>query len=192
MRRPFTLGEADVEDVHLLGRVAAGDQRAYALLFDRHSAPALGLLLRILGERGTAEEVLQETFLQVWQQAERYAPSLATPRGWILMMARSRALDRLRSRDARQRRELHVGQRQEPSLAPVGTGNLEAEERRRQVAAALAELPAEQRECLELAFFEGLTHTQIAERLSTPLGTVKSRILLGMNKLRSTLAPYSS
>jgi RNA polymerase sigma-70 factor (ECF subfamily) len=180
------------EDVHLLGRAAAGDRDAFARLFDRHGSVTLGLLTRMLGERSSAEEVLQETFLQVWQQARRYEPRLARPRAWILMIARSRALDRLRSQSARERREDVVARWDAASSGPVGIRNLEQEERRRAVAAALDALPAEQRQAIELAFFGGLTHSQIAERLAAPLGTVKSRILLGMNKLRQSLASYSS
>ena len=107
------------------------------------------------------------------------------------MMARSRALDRLRSRSARQRREDEVMRDVPAAAEPTGTAAIEADERRRHVVEALGALPPEQRECVELAFFGGLTHTQIADRLQAPLGTVKSRILLGMNKLRQSLASYS-
>jgi RNA polymerase sigma-70 factor (ECF subfamily) len=179
------------EDLHLLGRVGAGDRDAFARLFDRHAGVALGLLTRMLGERASAEEVLQETFLQVWQQAARYEPRLARPRAWILMIARSRALDRLRAQGARARRENVVARGDAAASGALGTAHLEREERRRAIAAALDTLPVEQRQAIELAFFGGLTHTQIAERLGAPLGTVKSRILLGMNKLRQSLAAYS-
>src|SRR5688500_18887867 len=181
------------EEIFLLGRIAAGDREAFAQLFDQQAPTVLGLLTRLLRDHGRAEEVLQETFLQVWQQAGRYRPELARPRSWILMMARSRALDGIRARQSRERREEAVerweGARVE---APVGTTGLEVDEHRRRVAAALAVLPAEQRQCIELAFFDGLTHSEIAQRLAAPLGTVKSRILLGMNKLRHALGAYSS
>jgi RNA polymerase sigma-70 factor (ECF subfamily) len=177
------------EDDYLMGRVAAGDRDAFARLFDRHSPVVLGLLVRILGRRSEAEEILQEVFLQVWRQADRYEPGRSTPRGWILVLARSRALDHLRSREARQRREHEISagnaNREEP---PLGTEGLEASERREQVSSALELLPPEQRRCIELAFFEGLTQTQIASRLEAPLGTVKSRIHLGMSKLRQVLS----
>jgi RNA polymerase sigma-70 factor (ECF subfamily) len=191
MQQPISTSAAVADDVLLMGRVAARDPEAYARLFDQHAAPALGLLVRMLGDRGLAEEVLQDTFLQVWEQADRYRPALASPRGWILMLARSRALDRLRSQQARGRREEAVGRDEVRSAPADGVERLEADERPREVVSALAALPAEQRQCLELAFFEGLTHTQIAARLDAPLGTVKSRILLGMNKLRQALASYS-
>jgi RNA polymerase sigma-70 factor (ECF subfamily) len=181
------------EDLLLVGRMAGGDGEALARLYDRHASLVLGLLTRMLADRGAAEEILQETFLQVWQQAQRFRAEIGRPRAWILMIARSRALDRMRSQGARARREDAV-YRSDPVTAaePVGTAALESSERRRSVRSALETLPHEQRQALELAFFEGLTHTQIAERLATPLGTVKSRILLGMGKLRQSLATYSA
>jgi RNA polymerase sigma-70 factor (ECF subfamily) len=179
-----------LEDSFLVGRISAGDQQAFARFFDLHSPAVLGLLFRILGGQGEAEEVLQEVFLQVWQQAHRYEPGRSTPRGWLLMLARSRALDRLRRREARSRREQEAAtDASYPRLAiPIGTERLESAEQRDRVNSALNLLSVEQRKCIELAFFEGLTHTQIAERLAAPLGTVKSRILLGMNKLRQALS----
>jgi RNA polymerase sigma-70 factor, ECF subfamily len=178
-----------VEDIQLMDRIATGDREAFARMFDRHSPAVLGLLLRILGSRSEAEEILQEVFLQVWRQAGRYESSRSTPRGWMLVLARSRALDSVRSREARQRREIEVstdgGSSESP---PIGTDGLEERERKQQVSSALGLLPPEQRRCIELAFFEGLTQTQIASRLDAPLGTVKSRIHLGMNKLRQVLS----
>lgn len=170
-------------------RVAAGDTAAFASVFDRHSPVVLGVLVRLLRNRSEAEEVLQDVFLQVWRDARRYRPSRATPRGWMLMLARSRAIDRLRSRQARQRREERRSLESTGDRAhqPVAPGRLEDEERRRRVGGALAELPDEQRRCIELAYYEGLSHSQIAERLNAPLGTVKSRLLLAMKKLRVTL-----
>ena len=179
-----------LEDIQLMGSIRAGDREAFARLFDRHSPAVLGLLLRILGSRAESEEVLQDVFLQVWRQAGRYEPARATPRGWILVLARSRALDVVRSRESRRRRESDLAtDATQPAAeaAPAGTARIEEDERRRQVHSALDRLPAEQRRCIELAFFEGLTQTQIANRLEAPLGTVKSRIHLGMNKLREAL-----
>lgn len=168
-------------------RIADRDGGALAGLFERHAPVTLGLLQRILGGRGEAEEVLQEVFLQIWMQADRYDGARSTPRGWILMLARSRALDRLRRRESARRREEIVGEEAGEMVSPLGTERLESLEVKRQVSSALGALSPDQRRCIELAFFEGLTHTQIAERLEAPLGTVKSRILLGMNKLRQAL-----
>jgi RNA polymerase sigma-70 factor (ECF subfamily) len=180
----------ELEDSFLIGQISAGDQEAFGRFYDLHSAAVLGLVSRVLGSRGEAEEVLQEVFLQVWRQSDRYESARSTPRGWLLMLARSRALDRLRRRDARGRHEQEaVADAAFPHLvSPLGTRRLEEVERRDRVHSALNLLSPEQRRCIELAFFEGLTHTQIAERLAAPLGTVKSRILLGMNKLRQALS----
>ena len=177
-----------LNETDLLRRIATGDGDALSRLFELHSPVVLGLLVRMLGGRAEAEEVLQETFLQVWMQADRYEESRSSPRGWILMLARSRALDRLRRRTSRERREDEVAAGEGVAVRPVGTARLEAAEQRTRIGTALGVLSPEQRHCIELAFFEGLTHTQIAERLKAPLGTVKSRILLGMNKLRQALS----
>lgn len=177
-----------LSETDLLRRIATGDGDALSRVFELHSPVVLGLLVRMLGGRAEAEEVLQEVFLQVWMQADRYEESRSSPRGWILMLARSRALDRLRRRVSRQRREDEVAAAEGVAVHPVGTERLEAVEQRSRVGAALGVLSPDQRHCIELAFFEGLTHTQIAERLKAPLGTVKSRILLGMNKLRQALS----
>lgn len=181
------LGGDDVDDVYLVGRAAAGDRDAFAELYDRHAPLVLGLLTRMLG-REEAEEVLQEAFLQAWRQAARYRAELAAPRGWLVTIARSRALDRLRSRRTRETREETVG-RERPLAVDAAATSAAAEEResRERVRAALAGIPVEQRRCIELAFYEGLTHSEIAARLDAPLGTVKSRILLGMNRLRQSL-----
>ncbi|MFN7963901.1 MAG: sigma-70 family RNA polymerase sigma factor [Thermoanaerobaculia bacterium] len=181
------LAEASV-DAALLAEVAAGEASALATLYDQHSSRVLGLLHRMLGDGGEAEEVLQEVFLQVWRDAGHYRPERASVRGWILMLARSRALDRLKSDTARSRREEAVGCEDAARVVlPLGSARLERHEARRQVRGALATLPAEQRQALELAFFEGLTHTEVAARLGAPLGTVKSRILLGMRRLKKLL-----
>jgi RNA polymerase sigma-70 factor, ECF subfamily len=179
---------SEAEDLQLMSRVAARDGVAFTRLFEVHAPLALGLLNRILGKRSEAEEVLQEVFLQIWMQGDRYDADRSSPRGWILMLARSRALDRIRRRESARRREEAAGEEAGGSVPPLGTERLESVERSREVTSALGLLSPDQRRCIELAFFEGLTHTQIAERLAAPLGTVKSRILLGMNKLRQALS----
>lgn len=184
------MSEAPAHDILLMGRIAAGDRDAYRDFFDAHAAMVLGVLVRMLRDRAEAEEALQEAFLQLWQQADRYRPERASPRGWLLMIARSRALDRIRSHRSRRQREQEVGSEslRLGSAEPQPNEALESAELRDQVGGALATLPPEQRRCIEMAFFGGLTHRQIAQDLEQPLGTVKSRILMGMNKLRQTLA----
>jgi RNA polymerase sigma-70 factor, ECF subfamily len=179
------------DDMALVGRIARGDSAAFAAFYDRHASQVLGLLFKMLRRRAEAEEMLQEVFLQVWREAERYRAGGSTPRGWVFMLARSRAIDRLRSSSARRRREeataAPAGSGVPSAVAPAGPERLEERERRRRVADALAELPPEQRTAIEHAFFGGLSHREVADRLGEPLGTVKSRILLGMRKLRRSL-----
>lgn len=191
---PFMPGSPPEEsdDMALVGRIARGDSAAFAVFYDRHAPQVLGLLFKMLRRRAEAEEMLQEVFLQIWREAERYRPRGSTPRGWVFMVARSRAIDRIRSSNARRRREEATaadpaGSANPSTVAPAGPERLEERERRRQVAAALAELPAEQRAAIEHAFFGGLSHREVAQHLGEPLGTVKSRILLGMRKLRRSL-----
>lgn len=187
------MNERESDDLVLLGGVAAGDEAAFGELFDRYAPTVLGFLVQMLRDRAQAEEILQETFLQAWEQADRYRSGGASPRGWLLMIARSRALDRVRSRRSREGRETRVASEASRSnvAQPEGPRRLEQEERRAIVSSALETLPDEQRHCIELAFFRGLTHREIAESLEQPLGTVKSRILLGMKKLRQSLAEPS-
>jgi len=172
-------------------RLAAGDRDAMQELFDRHASAVLGLLMRMLRRRGEAEELLQDVFFDAWNQADKYRPDASAPKSWLMMMARSRAIDRIRSVRSRRRREREVVEQARidgyPVELPEGFENLRREERRERIAAALGELPEDQRRAIEAAFFEGLSHSQVAEKLGAPLGTVKSRILLGMRKLRNHL-----
>ncbi len=178
-------------DVDLITRVARQDRGAFAELFDGHASAALGLLMRMLGTRGRAEEILQEVFLQVWKQAGSYQPERSSLRGWILMIARSRALDLLRMQRAQLQREENFQRERDldDSWADTPAPLLVLEQRESvvRIGSALSRLPDEQRACIELAFFEGLSHSQIAERLGAPLGTVKSRVKLGMARLRGHL-----
>lgn len=182
-------------DKQLIRHVAQGDADSFRELFQRHSSVALGLLIKILKRRDEAEEVLQDVFMEVWNRAERYDENRASVRGWILLRARSRAIDRVRSRASRTEREhdAHSAriQRRGDNVEPVGTSRLEREERSQRIGSALDGLPEPQRRALELSFFEGLTQAQIAERTDAPLGTVKSRVLLGMKKLRQSLGGMS-
>lgn len=175
----------------LMTRVVDRDRDAFAALFDRCGPSALGLLTKILRNREQAEDVLQDVFLHVWSEAHKYDPRRASVRGWILLLARSKALDVVRSGTSRGRREQAVHEERERSqglaMPATGTRRLEQEERAHAVSDALSVLPDEQRHAIELAFFEGLTQSEIARRQEAPLGTVKSRVLLGMKKLRHAL-----
>lgn len=176
------------DDLAIVRRMAGGDADALAELYDRYAGLLLALTRRILGPAGEAEEALQEAFLQAWHQAGRYEPGRSSVSTWLLLIARTRALDRLRSRGARERTALAAAA--EPA-APDTSSRVDDHvlhrERRARVQHALADLPEEQRRVLELAFYEGLSQSEIATRTGAPLGTVKTRALLAMRKLREAL-----
>lgn len=175
--------ELDMSDQHLLNCIAAGDQAAFAEFYDRHAPRVLSLLRKWLNPCGDAEDVLQEVFWQVWRRASQYDPGRAPPEVWLVLIARSRALDHLRQ----YRTEAPSTMRSEPSILNDPGGAVERREAAQQVRAALAELPEEQRTAITLAFFAGLTYEQVAQRLTIPLGTAKTRIRLGMRRLRDLL-----
>lgn len=178
------------EDMLLMERVVARDQAAFAELFDAHSSVVLGMLVKMLRRRDTAEEILQDTFLRAWQKADSFDARRASLRGWLILMARSRAIDSLRASQARTAREEKKAKEDEVLMARREAGaeeSLLGHERERRLVRAMNTLPEEQRTCIQMAFFDGLTHSQLAERLEQPLGTIKSRIALGMRKLRQAL-----
>jgi RNA polymerase sigma-70 factor (ECF subfamily) len=180
-------------DAGLVGRMAGGDEAALASLYDRHGKTLYGLAFRILGDRDDAEEVVMDAFTQAWRSAATYAAERGSVAAWLVMLARSRALDRLRAR-SRQARALTRAAQQEsltPAAAATSGALLAAESRERseRVKAALAALPEAQRVCIELGYYEGLTQSEIAARLAEPLGTVKTRMRLGLIKLREALQP---
>lgn len=153
---------------------------AFGRLFRRYASRLLGFLVQRLGRRDVAEEVLQEVFLEAWRAAEKFDPARASFRSWIFLLARSRALDRIRSATSRtQREERHAGPA-ETSLDPRAR-----EVARATVERALGSLSEEQRVCVRMAFYEGLSLSQVAAALDVPLGTVKSRYLYGMRALRT-------
>jgi len=176
-------------DQAALARMARGEGEAVADLYDRHARPIYSLALRILGDVTDAEDVVQEVFSQAWRQASRYSAARGAVAAWLLTLARSRAIDRLRAKRARPA-EL-TDERMADQLVDAGPAvdsMLLSSEQVSRVRTALDELPLLQRAALELAYFEGLTHAEIADRLEQPLGTVKTRIRLAMLKLRGLLA----
>jgi urease accessory protein len=181
--KALSLAASAERERFLLARVAGGDHEAFAELFDRLAPVVRHYLYRILGNNhGLTEEILQEIFLRVWLQAGRYRPELGTPCVWLLVMARSRALDALRQEATRSRREAAFHGEPSP-FKPVGTSRLEQLELRSRVREALVRLSPEQRACLALAYEDDLSHREIARRLTMPLGSVKSRVRLGIKKL---------
>jgi RNA polymerase sigma-70 factor, ECF subfamily len=179
-------------DRPLMARIEACDADALAELYDRHAARLLGLARRVLGDSGEAEEVLQEVFLFAWRSAGAFDPARGQVLTWLLIVTRSRAIDRLRARRGASRPE--VRSLEEIADGPASGEDVEAASAGRQWETlcrnAVRELPDDQRRALELAYFEGLTHQEIAQRTSTPLGTVKTRVRLGLMKLRERMRPY--
>ena len=182
--------ESQAEDLECLRRVASGDQASAAGLYDRHSRPVYSLILRIVGDEAESEDVLQDVFAQAFRQAARYDASRGPVAAWLLMMARSRSIDRLRARRARpeaQASDVGHAMDEMPGSSPDAASAMLDEEQARIVQGALGALPLIQRVAIELAYYDGLSHREIAERLEEPLGTVKTRIRLGLLKLRDAL-----
>src|SRR5262245_10174755 len=176
-------------DQATLARMARGEGDAVAELYDRHARPIYSLALRILGDSTEAEDVVQDVFSQAWRQAATYSASRGAVAAWLLTLTRSRAIDRLRARRARPSGV--SDERAADKLADAGPpadSQVLSSEQVARLRTALDELPLLQRAAIELAYFEGLTHAEIAERLEQPLGTVKTRIRLAMLKLRDVLA----
>jgi len=173
-------------DAELLTAVAEGDADAFSRFYDRHSGALFGLCLRILRNAKDAEDVLQEVFLQTWREARKFDPGRASVRTWLFTMARSRALDRYRSR-----RSLAERFASDDGLAdrPSGEDLEKSAVLTHYVSQALSRLNAHEQEVLNLAYFEGLTQEEIAARLREPLGTVKSRARTGLRKLHASLVP---
>jgi RNA polymerase sigma-70 factor (ECF subfamily) len=172
-------------DEDLISLVGDGDAEAFALLYDRHSRAAYSLAYRLMNGRQAAEDLLQESFIKVWRSAGGYRVGRASVRTWILSIVRNRAIDQFRS-DASRRRTRHEVEASTPTSYPseafAEAWRNTQQERVREV---LRTLPPEQQRILELAYFSGYTHVEIAERLSLPLGTVKGRMRLGLEKLRN-------
>ncbi|MFN0099507.1 MAG: sigma-70 family RNA polymerase sigma factor [Gemmatimonadaceae bacterium] len=197
MSPSVALDRTSDDDARLVQLMRVGDERGLATLYDRYAPSLLGLIQRIVRERADAEAVLMATFLQAWRSAASFDPSRGSLLSWLATIARSRAVDSARSGARRERREQLVTEQDAPiaeAEAPGNTDPLEGitqQERRTAIEAALTSLSAPQRTVIELAFFEGLTHVEIAERLAEPLGTIKTRIRQGMIKLRDLLAPLA-
>jgi len=172
----------------LIRRMTAGDRDAFDRFYDRYSPLVYPLILKIVRDRADAADVLQDVFWEAWQGAGRYDSARGTPEAWMITRARTRAIDRIRA--VRRRGETFVAPLDEATAgapAPPGGDAAERAGDRQLVAGALARLPEPQREVIELAYYAGLTQTEIAERLEQPLGTVKTRIRMALARLRETV-----
>ena len=172
-------------DEQVLEAVGRGDDDALGVLYDRFGRLAFRLAFRILRDRALAEDAVQEAFLAVWRSADAYKRERAKPSTWILTVVHRRAVDIVRREQSRRGEPLEVAP--EPSVGPVDEDAV-LRDRRAAVQAALNKLPGEQRQALELAYYGGLTQSELAERLGVPLGTVKSRMFAGLGRLRELLA----
>jgi RNA polymerase sigma-70 factor (ECF subfamily) len=178
---------AHLSDEALVALVARGDDEALGELYDRHAPLVFGLARRVLRDPALAEDAVQETFLAVWRSASAFSAERASGRAWILMLAHRRAIDLVRS--AERRRADHLPEewdRADPQ-APEPADAASLREQRERVTRALSQLPDQQREALELAYFGGYTQSELAARLGEPLGTIKSRMHSGLTRLRGLL-----
>ena len=178
---------AKANDVELLEAIAARDEAALAQLYDCYRTILFGLLMRILNNREEAEDVLQEVFLQVWRKAADFDESRGRPFTWLVTLARSRGIDRLRTLAARERVAEAGAREVSEEISDAATDAFKSEQRGL-VSDALAKLPDEQKRPIMLAYFDGLTQSEIATRTGAPLGTVKTRMRTGMIRLRELLA----
>lgn len=174
-------------DGEAITRLAAGDKAAFELLYDRHSRAAYGLALRILGDPEAAQDAVQDAFLTLWRQAATYGEERGAVRSWLLAIVHHRAIDMVRRRSYREDRQQGID---DVTLPPDGVDtweqarqNIEGE----QVREALLQLPPDQQRSITLAYFNGYTHDEIARQLGVPLGTVKGRLRIGMQKMRNIL-----
>ena len=186
------MGSADeITDRSLVAGIERRDSDALAALYDRYAARLMALASRIVTDSSQAEEVLQDVFLHVWRSAATYDPARGPVLAWLLILTRSRAIDRVRSRRAGWRAGLRA---LDDVAEPHSSEDVEADSGAREwealCRAAIAELPPDQHRALELAYFEGLTQEEIAEKTGSPLGTVKTRVRLGLLKLRERMRPY--
>lgn len=177
--------------IPLLPAVARRDVEAFEALYDRHASTLFAVLIRILSNPEDAREVLQETFVQIWNRADQYDSERGSEMAWLVSICRNRGIDRIRARKLREIRESEAGieilSRGPDVSVSTGTDDVLRSETQKLIRRALEDLPAAQRTALELAYFEGLSQSEIARKLREPLGTVKTRMHLGMKKLRDGL-----
>lgn len=183
-------------DPELMQAIGRREVRAFEALYDRYARLVFSTAYRVLGDAQSAEDVVQDVFVRLWRNPERYVEERGRFLGWMLSVTRNRAIDEVRARKRRPLTESQVWDPDEPGSLAEGTASAAASrematadlvDQREMVRKALADLPEEQRLAIELAYYGGLTQAQIAERLSTPLGTVKTRMRLGMRKMRVAL-----
>jgi RNA polymerase sigma-70 factor (ECF subfamily) len=188
IERVNTMAAPD-RDVELLGRIASQDRAAFAEFYDRHAPLMFSVASKILNDAGEAEDVLQETFVQLWEKAGVFDPKLGKASSWVATMARNKAIDRIRASQRRNRLADEAGAEFAIASEVNDTANeaIHGHDKATLIQSAITGLPAEQRRAIELAYFSGLTQDEISQKLNTPLGTIKARIRRGLLKLRDQL-----
>ncbi len=179
----------DPQDAELLAAIARGDAQAFSCFYDRFSGTLFSIAMGILRDPAQAEDLLQEVFLQIWERASHFDPELGKPLSWAVAMTRNKAIDRLRGSQRRQRVMDEMTETASSDFLSMDLGTIHGldHDATALVRRSLQTLPEEQRKAIELAFFQGLSHGEIAEKLNAPLGTVKARIRRGMIQLRDEL-----
>ena len=188
-----TSGLAAASDEALMKAITDRQQTALRVLYDRYGKTLKSVIAHVVHEEGEADDVLQEIFLQIWKEAANYSPHAGKPLGWVVTLARRRAIDRLRRRQAycraKDRFETHIEQQPASWVLNRIDDDLVRSDMRRFLQRQMNTLPPSQREAIELSFFEGLSHREIAAVTRTPLGTVKTRLELGLRKLTNCVRP---
>ena len=175
-------------DTHLIRRLQAGETEAFAELYDRYSGLIYGLILRMVRNPAVAEDILQEVFFKVWKSAPTLDAEARSPGPWLIVVARRHTLDYLRSgQNQRELRSAPLGEQDPPSQLSLAESDFELEERGQLIRNGLERLEARQRQVLEMAYFEGLTQTEMAQALGQPLGTVKSWVRVALKNLKKVL-----
>ena len=180
---------APERDGELLRRIAAGDRAAFAEFYDRHSTLMFSVACKILNDQSEAQDVLQETFVQVWEKAGKFDPNLGRASSWVATLTRNKSIDRIRASQRRGRLAEEAGVETAIANEAADTANeaVHGHDKARLIQSAITGLPLEQRKAIELAYFSGLTQHEISEQLKEPLGTIKARIRRGLVKLRDEL-----
>jgi RNA polymerase sigma-70 factor (ECF subfamily) len=183
MRLAITKPQPSVSDTEIIARIYSGDEGAMTLLYDRYSHVVYAIALRVLSDNSAAEDILQDVFMQLWRNPQAFNASRGSLAAWLAVIARNRAIDQLRKK----RPEVEPAETV-ISMDPSLESTVERNQAIKKVRSVLADMPAEQRAALEMAFFEGLTHVQIAGKTGQPLGTVKTRIRSGLLAVRKAFA----
>jgi len=181
--------ESQDRDIELLRQIAAGDSTSFAEFYDRHSTLMFSVACRILHDTSEAQDVLQEVFVQIWEKAAKFDPKLGKASSWAAILVRNKAVDRIRASQRRTRLAEETGAEQAAAANVDDTANeaVYGHEKANLIHTAIIDLPVEQRQAIELAYFSGLTQDEISKKLNQPLGTIKARIRRGLLKLRDQL-----